>query len=79
MIVKRKTDREPHFSVTLGDKNSSSNPASCEQQAARFFTRRRYACFATRTMSSSAREGSDFFPLSVDYEELYTGGSRQLS
>ena len=31
--------------------------------------------FCTATMSKSAREGLDFFPLSVDYEEkLYAGG-----
>lgn len=31
--------------------------------------------FCTATMSKHAREGLDFFPLSVDYEEkLYAGG-----
>jgi len=31
--------------------------------------------FATATMSAHAREGIDFFPLSVDYEEkLYAAG-----
>ena len=31
--------------------------------------------FATATMSKAAREGIDFFPLSVDYEErLYAAG-----
>ena len=31
--------------------------------------------FASTTMSSNTREGIDFFPLSVDYEErMYAGG-----
>ena len=65
------------FSVTLGDKEFVFESGKLAEQAGGAVSLRvgDTLVFATATMSSSAREGIDFFPLSVDYEErLYAAG-----
>ncbi|MEW6579574.1 MAG: polyribonucleotide nucleotidyltransferase, partial [Chloroflexota bacterium] len=65
------------FSVLVGDKEFVLETGKLAEQAGGAVTVRLgdTVVFATATMSAAAREGIDFFPLSVDYEEkLYAAG-----
>lgn len=65
------------YSVTVGDKEFIFETGKLAEQAGGAVSLRvgDTLVFATATMSSAAREGIDFFPLSVDYEErLYAAG-----
>ncbi len=65
------------YSVTVGQKEFVFEAGKLAEQAGGAVSLRvgDTLVFATATMSSAAREGIDFFPLSVDYEErLYAAG-----
>ncbi len=65
------------YSVMVGDKEFIFETGKLAEQAGGAVSLRvgDTLVFATATMSSAAREGIDFFPLSVDYEErLYAAG-----
>ena len=65
------------YSVTVGQKEFVFETGKLAEQAGGAVSLRvgDTLVFATATMSSAAREGIDFFPLSVDYEErLYAAG-----
>lgn len=65
------------YSVMVGDKEFIFETGKLAEQAGGAVSLRvgDTVVFATATMSSAAREGIDFFPLSVDYEErLYAAG-----
>jgi len=66
------------FSAMVGDKEVILETGKLAEQAGGAVTVRMgdTLVFATATMSAIAREGVDFFPLSVDYEEkLYARGA----
>src|SRR5690606_4447180 len=65
------------FTTELGGKTITIETGRFAEQAGGAVTVRMgdTLVFATATMSEHAREGIDFFPLSVDYEEkLYAAG-----
>ncbi len=65
------------FTATIGDKEVSIETGKLAEQAGGAVVVRMgdTMVFATATMSALPREGIDFFPLSVDYEEkLYAAG-----
>ncbi|MEB2288714.1 MAG: polyribonucleotide nucleotidyltransferase [Anaerolineae bacterium] len=65
------------FTARVGDKEFVLETGKLAEQAGGAVTVRLgdTVVFATATMSAAAREGIDFFPLSVDYEEkLYAAG-----
>ncbi len=65
------------YTATIGDKEVIIETGKLAEQAGGAVTVRMgdTLVFATATMSAIAREGVDFFPLSVDYEErLYAAG-----
>jgi polyribonucleotide nucleotidyltransferase len=65
------------FSVNVGGKTVSFETGKYAQQAGGAITVRLgdTMMFAAATMSAEARQGIDFFPLTVDYEErMYAGG-----
>jgi polyribonucleotide nucleotidyltransferase len=70
--------KQPHnFSTTVGGRTFTFETGRYAGQAggAVTVTLGESVVFAAATMSPNAREGIDFFPLSVDYEErLYAGG-----
>ena len=65
------------FSTTVGDKELTFSTGKLAEQAGGSVTVRVGDCMllATTTMSKNVREGLDFFPLSVDFEEkMYAAG-----
>ncbi len=65
------------FSTTVGDKELTFSTGKLAEQAGGAVTARLGECMllATTTMSKNVREGLDFFPLSVDFEEkMYAAG-----
>src|SRR4030065_745780 len=65
------------FSTTVGGKTITFGTGTLAAQAGGAVTIRQADTFilATATMARVPREGIDFFPLTVDYEErLYAGG-----
>ena len=65
------------FTAMVGDKEFVLETGKLAEQAGGAVTVRLgdTVVFATATMSATPREGIDFFPLSVDYEEkLYAAG-----
>jgi polyribonucleotide nucleotidyltransferase len=65
------------YQVTVGTKEFTFETGKLAGQAAGAVTLRLgdTVAFAAATMSDSVREGIDFFPLTVDYEErMYAGG-----
>ena len=65
------------FSIEVGGKTLTIETGRLAEQAGGAVTVRvgDTMLFASTTMSRNVREGLDFFPLSVDYEEkLYAGG-----
>ncbi|HVO70463.1 MAG TPA: hypothetical protein VMT24_10480, partial [Aggregatilineaceae bacterium] len=65
------------FTARVGDQDIIIETGKLAEQAGGAVTVRSgdTLVFATATMSTTAREGIDFFPLSVDYEEkLYAAG-----
>ena len=68
---------EHTFSTTVGDKEIIISTGKLAEQAGGAVTMRMGDCLllATTTMSKNVREGLDFFPLSVDFEEkMYAAG-----
>lgn len=71
------TKKAHHFSIDVAGKELTIETGKLAEQAGGAVTVRvgDTMVFATATMSEHVREGIDFFPLSVDYEEkLYAGG-----
>ncbi|MFN8530081.1 MAG: polyribonucleotide nucleotidyltransferase [Anaerolineae bacterium] len=65
------------YTATVGNEEYTFETGKLAEQAGGAVTVRvgETVVFATATMSKSAREGTDFFPLSVEYEEkLYAAG-----
>ncbi len=65
------------FSTTVGNKEMTFSTGKLAEQAGGAVTARIGDCMllATTTMSKNVREGLDFFPLSVDFEEkMYAAG-----
>ncbi len=65
------------FSTTVGNKEMTFSTGKLAEQAGGAVTARVGDCMllATTTMSKNVREGLDFFPLSVDFEEkMYAAG-----
>lgn len=68
---------EQKFTAVVGDQELIFGTGKLAQQAGGAVTLTFGGCtlFATTTMSKSVREGLDFFPMSVDYEEkMYAAG-----
>lgn len=68
---------EQYFSARIGNEEITIATGKLAGQAGGAVTIRVGDCMllSTATMSKSVREGLDFFPLSVDYEEkMYAGG-----
>ena len=68
---------EHTFTTTVGDKEIIISTGKLAEQAGGAVTIRVGDCLllATTTMSKNVREGLDFFPLSVDFEEkMYAAG-----
>jgi polyribonucleotide nucleotidyltransferase len=71
------TKKAQRFSIDVAGKELTIETGKLAEQAGGAVTVRvgDTMVFATATMSEHVREGIDFFPLSVDYEEkLYAGG-----
>src|SRR5512138_2817135 len=65
------------FNTTVGDKSITFETGKLAMQAGGAVTVRLgdTVIFAAATMSTDVRQGVDFFPLTVDYEErMYAGG-----
>jgi polyribonucleotide nucleotidyltransferase len=76
-MAERLRKESKSFKVTVAGKEYTLETGKLAEQAGGAVTVRigDSIIFATATMSKNAREGIDFFPLSVDYEEkLYAAG-----
>ncbi|MBC8100160.1 MAG: polyribonucleotide nucleotidyltransferase, partial [Armatimonadetes bacterium] len=76
-MAERQIKQAQRFSFTLGAKEYVVETGKLAEQAGGAVTVRvgDTVIFATATMSKTARDGLDFFPLSVEYEEkLYAAG-----
>ncbi len=77
MLTEQTDSRIRSYTSEIGGKTLTIETGRFAEQAGGAVTVRMgdTLVFATATMSSSVREGIDFFPLSVDYEEkLYAAG-----